>query len=371
MEGNLDNKTLLYLREKGLLTEEEYKKLSKNEDKKIPKADLKIRDALNIFNSNLQGYSPGTMSNYRTSVVNFLEYLYNVPEIEEAYDLKLRQINIKDIEGWYNHLCSNGYTFASIRRFKYGIKTFLDVMKNHGFRTFDINRVKIPNKLVVHPTDINALTDDEIKAIADCAKTLRDKVLILFIYETGMRRQEVIECRKKDMNFQKNFVTIYKYNRVDRIGYFSESLKKMILAYLEEWREEIVEINNKRIKRYQSKGERYEILKESEFLFQTVRSPMISYSTIHKVLKETSYEYYSNKYKQEGRNDEEIELLTKQQVNKFSAETLRHSKRAFLFSQGYTAEQVKLLMGDENIWEVKRHLRLAQQIYPSKFRNIP
>lgn len=367
MTKNLDKKTLEVLLEKGLISKKDIENLVDEKEEEEPHKDLLARQSFTAFVTYLKNqYSSNTVSSYKADIENFLQYLHQVDDLGELrMNDRLKKITVKKIQDYLDSLLGNGYGSSTLRRHKHSIKTYLDYLKKYGYNSPNVDEVNIPEQ---ETSKIDALRDDEIREMSDYASKLRDKVLILFMYETGMRRQELIDCKKEHVDFKNLTVKIYRKREFDRVGYFTKELKNLLSEYLEEWKYQVNEINEKRLVRSKTKGDKYKELKISEYLFQTHRSPKISYSTIFKALKDTAYEYRLNVEVKQGTDEEVAKDKAKEWSDSINTETLRHSRRAYLFAIGKTVEQVQAIMGDENKWVCKRYLKIAQQLYPEKFR---
>lgn len=364
MAKELDKDTLDILINKGIISLKDIEKL--NEENNFNGKDLKIVNSVNRFVLSLkEEYSSNTLSAYKSTIESFFQYLLNVEEYSQIKHSELiPDITIKDIGEWFGYLIANGYSPSSIRRSKHGLKNYFNYISNYGFNSPYISNIEIPNEENI---EINALRDDEVRGITEYAVNLRDKTIILFMYETGMRRNEVIDCKKEHVSFENDRVEIYKSGIFDRVGYFSKETSKLLKDYLEEWEMEVKEINDKRFKRHLLKNENYLELKVSEYLFQTSRSEKINYTTIFKALKKMAYEFFYNREIQSGTPKKDAEEVATYRADDVNTEILRNSRRAYYFATGKNTEQVQVLMGDENKWVCNRFQKISQKLYPEKF----
>lgn len=358
MNQHLDKKTIELLIKSGVLTKDDLKKINYQPQDKVLLHE--VYDSWKSFISN--HLSEATASGYLTNVARFIEWYLDASNIFTLpQDTAVPMIENKDVEKWLKHLSNNGYEYSSIRRYKYSLKSFYDyIAEQYKIKAPNIANIPIP----AESADIDALRDDEIVSIAEYADNIRNKALIMFMYETGMRRQEVIECKKEDVNYDTKRVPVKQPGNA-RVCYFTDRSKMLLIKHIAEWDEEVKDINKRRYDKSRTSGEPYNPVIVSEYLFQTVRSAKISYSTIFKALKDASYNYYLALYKKDGvKNAKE---LAKEMSEKINTETLRHSRRAYWFAQGKTVEQVQAIMGDENRWVCNRHHKVAQMLYPEAF----
>ncbi|WP_152393906.1 tyrosine-type recombinase/integrase [Paenibacillus guangzhouensis] len=212
------------------------------------------------------------------------------------------------------------------------------------------------------------LSHDEIMNIADHSLSYRNRALIMFMYETGMKRQELIDCKLQDINFEKQIVNIKDTKgNVDRIGYFSDETHQALKEHLSEWESGVHQVNETRKQNSRKTGRSYKPIIISDYLFQTHRSQRLTYATVIKAFQDASYDYFLNVYIEEGKPEEEIRRMAEENSGKINTETLRHSRRTFLFTEGKTVVQVQKIMGDENYHECERYMKISQQLYPEKF----
>ena len=352
----LDSNTLKVLIEQGLITLGDIEKLSNQEG--IPQdGSIPVLQSINKFYLNLkQTSSRHTALGYRRDISNFVKSLFDVDSVGSLRDITYGdKLALTSISNWFDKLEYDAYSSTSIRRAKYAMKSYVEFLtKEYGNQIINIDVIEVPE---IELSTISIMTDSEVRAMAECATNLRNKLMILFIYETSMRRQELIDFKKKDVDFSGNCVKIRnKEGDIDRIGYITTDTKRLILEHMDEWEATVEEVNIKR----RMKGERLVVV--SEYLFQTLRGHKVSYSTVFKAIKDSAIEYFSNLSKKCG----DIELLEKAKL--IDTEVLRHSKRAYLFSIGKSVDEVQIIMGDANYWVTKRYLSIAQQIYPESFR---
>ncbi|WP_336786916.1 tyrosine-type recombinase/integrase [Paenibacillus sp. MMO-177] len=373
----LDRDTLSELLSQGVISKAVYDELlgQHDEAEKIFEAGgLPVREVVKSFESYLKDeFSRNTAEGYSINVRNFLEFLYEVDNYSKIEgDTALKAVTRSDIERWFLRLASNGYTYSSIRRFKHSVKKFFEYVSTEmpGVPIPAIDDIPLPTVTEDGggSADIDALRDEEVMEIAEHSANIRNKAIIQLMYEAGMRRQELIDCEKSHVDFDKCMVKIYDaHGNVDRIGYFSEKTLHLLKEYLTEWEYEVKQVNENRLQKSRETSKPYQPVEDSKYLFQTLRSPQISYSTIFKAIKDASFEYYLNKFVEEGQPEEEAKRLADEKSVKINTETLRHSRRAYLFSQGKTIEQVQAIMGDENRHVCRRYLKISQRMYPEKF----
>lgn len=359
------------LKEKGLLNKDILNAINElagkdNMGHNIEAENVRVKESVHEFVKYLKNeLSESTISSYKSDLEGFYTNFYkthNFAEINES--ILVPAISTDDIQKYFNKLLSTGYSIETIRRNKHSLKKYFEFLENFDYKAPDIETIHIQKREM----NIDALTDGEVRGIAEYAETIKGKLMILFMYEATMRRQELIDCKKEYIDLEKKIVMINVNDKFDRVGYFSDEVKHLIEQYTDEWEMEVKEINDKRYNRKLTKGAEYKELKVSDYLFQTSYSDQISYATIYKIIREAAFEYYLNKAYKEGISEAEAKEIAEEKAKAINTDTIRHSRRAYLLASGYSLDQVQIMMGDENKYAIKRYMKIAHKLYPDIMR---
>lgn len=351
---NLDKGTLKSLLGQGIISKEVFKELTEGKadlthNREI--GDVTLLELLKGYESYLyETFAQNTADGYFANLRHFYEYIYESSFRQIDSSVKFTNITADSVERWLNSLASNGYSLNSLRRFRHSIRCFLEYLSSVcGVNTIDIDSVELP-QMDEDKAPIDALTDQEIRGMAEHASSVRNKAMILLMYESSMKRQELINCKKDHIDLDRRLVEIVDTDgNVDRVGQFSEYTKKVLIDHLRDTPRE------------------FDHKVESEYLFQTSRSPQVSYGTIVRAIKEASLGYFTAKFVSEGYPKREAEQMGRERSDSINTETLRHSLRAYLFSEGKDIQTIQAIMGDENRHKVRRYLKVSQRLYPEKF----
>jgi integrase len=100
-----------------------------------------------------------------------------------------------------------------------------------------IEPLKIPSNYLVNKQRVNKsvlFKPNELQLMLHKAEKLRDKALLVLLYETGARPQEVRDLRWRDINWEENEVHLYsKKTKEDRDLPLNEAMK-----HLRRWKAE-------------------------------------------------------------------------------------------------------------------------------------
>lgn len=162
---------------------------------------------------NERGSSPQTIESYRYAFILFLEYMENVGIPPEKMTIaNYTRNNIREFLGWLEDVRSNSpatrnYRLAAMKGFvhylKYEFPDYLD----------EYQRIlSIPLKKTKQP-EISYMKTDGIELLVnqvDLNKKdgLRDYVILLLLYTTGIRVSELIRIRVKDLSLTEPYTMV-------------------------------------------------------------------------------------------------------------------------------------------------------------------
>lgn len=123
--------------------------------------------------------------------------------------IRLKNINEKDVDKFFFFLVNSNYS-------EWTKHTMWTIFKNivRCFTSFDFSKWKIKQP----KTEPEILTLDEIYMLINSAKNLRDKLIIMLLYESGCRIGELLNLRKSDVIFD-NYGAILRLNGKTGVRY--------------------------------------------------------------------------------------------------------------------------------------------------------
>ena len=231
----------------------------------------------------LRGFSPLTGRNYSFFVEKFLEKSNKEPEKLTEDDAKAYLSELFDTKSKNTIMLAA----ASLKFF------FKEILRK------DFSNVKMPKKDSKLP---EVLSKDEVRKIIDSADNEKSRLIISFLYSTGLRVSELVNLKLEDINFQEKTGWVRRGKGAkDRLFVVSENLAKDLEVFL--------------------KG------REHKFLFS--KDEPLTTRNIQKIIKGTKTRAGVTK--------------------KVSPHTLRHSFATHLLEQGTDIRTIQVLLGHSSL----------------------
>lgn len=161
----------------------------------------------------LKGFSRQTIKSYCYNAGRFLEFV-------DKSRLNLNNEAVK------SYLLAQDLSVNSMRLQHASLKFFFsEVLK----RPFTSEEVPVKKKEKTLP---KLLSVEQVRRLIGGAENLKHKLIVEILYSTGLRLEELINLKRKDMDFDRNVICVRKGKGAkDRITLMSESLKIDLLKY--------------------------------------------------------------------------------------------------------------------------------------------
>ncbi len=161
----------------------------------------------------LRGFSPQTIKSYSYHVSDFLEFLD-----KSRYNL--------DKEGVKSYLLSQEKARNTIRLKHMSLRFFFSEILKSQLEFEEIPMMKKEKQLP------KVVSKEKIKLIIDSCSNLKHKLIVKFLYSSGLRLSELLNLKRNNIDFDTKFIWVKKGKGVkDRITLLSPSLKNDLLKY--------------------------------------------------------------------------------------------------------------------------------------------
>lgn len=183
-------------------------------------------------------YSPHTLLAYKKDLDQFLTYCATINDIRGFGD-----ITPKIVREWVMIKMSEGQTVTTVRRKLSTLRTFFRFLMREGVLQDD------PTEIVVTPKTGKRLPvfvpDYQMDEMIDAPELqggfheLRDRLVLLTAYYTGMRRSELVGLKIRDIDFSARSVVITGKGNKQRMLPLAEELTEDMKCYMD-LRKEVV-----------------------------------------------------------------------------------------------------------------------------------
>ena len=267
-------------------------------------------------------YALLTIKNYERDLIQFFNYL----DIK-ATEFELQIIDYGSIRSWIVILIEEGISNRTVNRKIASLKAFFKfLVKVQIIESSPLllhKKLKEPKKAQV-PFSINEIENvlDQYYNHDDF-ESLRNYLIILLLYTTGIRRSELINLKEIDIDFENNTLKVLGKRNKERYVPLLNSVKEVLINYLE------------------LKSIRYPSY-SNEYVFITKKGVKVYETLVYRVVN-SYFSKASSKLKK-------------------SPHILRHSFATHLLNEGADLNSVKDLLGHSSLasTQVYTHNSIAE-----------
>ncbi|MGM9848322.1 MAG: tyrosine-type recombinase/integrase [Bacilli bacterium] len=268
---------------------------------------------------NIIGTSKRTICSYRDTFIILLEYLQREYKIN-INNMELDMIDYIKVEKFLDYLENERNNSVSTRNQRLAaISSFYKYLQKRELAVFDLcsDILTIPKK----KAEVKVMayfSVDEIKLLINKPNTkkkygFRDYVLLLFMYETASRAQEISDLQKKQLFLKDNYVVLIGKGNKNRRIPITKELSNLLVKYIDI----------------------FKIESDDSYVFQNACNQKITTKGIEyiliKYIKECK-EKYTDKFK-----------------NNYTNHSMRHTRAMHLLESGVNLIYIRDILGHASI----------------------
>jgi site-specific recombinase XerD len=166
--------------------------------------------------------SPSTIEFYNYTAGEFVDFLISHDIFEPE------RIKSNTVRAYLSEVNSRGVSNSTVHAHARGTRAFLRFLKEEGYITAPIN-IKMPR---VEQKKMRVLSPEELNRILKVCNKPRDKTLILFLVDSGMRRSEAVSLNWIDVDIPSGVVNIRKSkSKKARSAFIGVKTRRALLRY--------------------------------------------------------------------------------------------------------------------------------------------
>ncbi|MEM0122449.1 MAG: tyrosine-type recombinase/integrase [Saccharolobus sp.] len=173
----------------------------------------------------IAGAGNGTIKLYSTAVKDFLNFIGKDPRKVTAEDVNKWVISLLNRQGKTkgDEMDKKRARNVTVRYYVIAVRRFLKWL---GIPI----KPPIPK---IRKKEVKALTEEEINRVLEACKRARDKLIIRLLLDTGLRANELLSIKIKDIDIDNNMIRVRNTkNGEERVVFFTDNTKQILKKYI-------------------------------------------------------------------------------------------------------------------------------------------
>lgn len=290
---------------------------------------MKIVEAIERFHDYIateRRLAAGTVVNYDRDLHDLANYVAQFG-IEDMEDLTARELR-----GWEMSHMEHGEKAGTVKRRLSSVSSWMRFLRRHGMMDRDlmakVSAPRVHKRLPVFfkESEVEHLYDEGL--FADDFDGQTDRLMLRMLYETGIRRSELVFLRESSVDLQKLTIKVLGKRNKERLVPIENELAHNISDYIA-------------LKR--------ETIGESEWLFVTKKGCQLSTGMVYTKVK---------KY-----------MTGLSTADRISPHVFRHSFATHILSEGGDLMAIKELLGHEDLSTVEVYTHVTREHLKDVYRH--
>jgi site-specific recombinase XerD len=182
--------------------------------------------------------------NTRRAYVQDICQFFDVQELKDISLIDIRRVNIATANLYREDLRKQGYALSTINRKLTSMSKFFSILSRRDigiieYNPFDSKEGTVRMKQNKRYSNTRCLSTEEVKSLVkvtngDTLKAIRDRIIVLLLATTGMRREEIVTIKlgnfKRTMG--KDVIEIIGKGDKERLIVLSGTIKTLIDKYI-------------------------------------------------------------------------------------------------------------------------------------------
>lgn len=198
-----------------------------------------MHDSLSEYLDLLKGQNKaeGTVQLYSRGIVLFSEWL-------EAEGIEPEAVTTRDVQRYLSWLkAEKGYAPKTIRGYFTAVSNYFGDLKNTGAVEKDPSEAVVVSEYAKEETIKEQetknkrtwLTEEQLESVTNNvpSPTIRNRLLVLFQYFTGLRRQEVVDVKLDDIDREERKVQVRGKGNKINTTYWKPELDGLLIRWLD------------------------------------------------------------------------------------------------------------------------------------------
>ena len=187
-------------------------------------------DAFLLYIKTERRLSEHTVHSYGETLLVFAAYLADSCGIDDV-----EKVNHLAVRDWQMHLVEQGYSANSVRTMLAALRSFFKYARRSQWIQADIMAKvatpKLPKRLPIFYTEKDAAKIYDSQNFSDDFEGRRDQLLLQLLYETGIRRSEVVGLKESSVDFFANSLKVLGKRDKERIIPLENEILHTIKCY--------------------------------------------------------------------------------------------------------------------------------------------